>query len=182
VRPTEFDIFSIARRAAFREVDGIFFVPTCKFASDFSSLKTAKLMSGDCHMEDPAAHERNKALVSRIVEEMFNRGELEVAPEIFGPEFVDRGHEQVAGKKDGPEGFAGFVRSIRSALPDLKATIQNMVAEGDYVAMWNTATATHRGELFGMPATGKRITMKDFHFFRFSNGKIVEHWNQVGLS
>jgi predicted ester cyclase len=48
-----------------------------------------------------------------------------------------------------------------------------MVAEGDYVAMWNTATATHRGELFGMPAWGKRINMRDFHFFRFSNAKIV---------
>jgi SnoaL-like polyketide cyclase len=56
-----------------------------------------------------------------------------------------------------------------------------MAAEGDYVAMWNTATATHRGDHFGMPASGKRINMKDFHFFRFSNGKIVEHWNQVGF-
>jgi predicted ester cyclase len=57
-----------------------------------------------------------------------------------------------------------------------------MVAEGDYVAMWNTATATHHGELFGMAPSGKRISMKDFHFFRFKNGKIVEHWNQVGFA
>jgi|ERR1700687_1012778 len=133
-------------------------------------------------MGDLAGLEHNKALVMKIVEDMFNKGNLDVAPEIFGPEFVDRGHEQIADKKDGPEGFAEFVRTIRSALPDLEATIQNMVAEGDYVAMWNTATATHRGELFGMPASGKRIAMKDFHLFRFSKGKIVEHWNQVGLS
>ena len=74
------------------------------------------------------------------------------------------------------------MRAIRLALPDLNATIQAMVAEGDYVAMWNTATATHMGELFGMPPSGKRINMKDFHFFRFHNGKIIEHWNQVGVS
>jgi predicted ester cyclase len=71
--------------------------------------------------------------------------------------------------------------NVAAALPDIKATIQNLVAEGDYVAMWNTATATHVGELFGMPGSGKRINMKDFHFFRFSNGQIVEHWNQVGI-
>jgi predicted ester cyclase len=51
--------------------------------------------------------------------------------------------------------------------------------EGDYVAMWNTATATHQGELFGVPPSGKQIQLKDFHFFRFYDGKIVEHWNQV---
>ena len=133
-------------------------------------------------MTDVAGHEHNKQLVRRIVEEMFNRGNLAVAPEIFAPEFVDRGHEQVAGKADGPAGFAAFVQAIRAALPDLHASIQNLVAEGDTVAMWNTATATHQGELFGMPGTGKRINMKDFHFFRFAGGKIVEHWNLVGLS
>lgn len=132
-------------------------------------------------MTDVAAFNHNKALVRKIVEEMFNRGNLEVATEIFAADFVDGGHERVAGKKDGPEGFAQFVKSIRSALPDLEAAIQNMVAEGDCVAMWNTATATHRGELFGMPPSGKQIHMRDFHFFRFSNGKIVEHWNSVSV-
>jgi steroid delta-isomerase-like uncharacterized protein len=126
--------------------------------------------------------DNNKLLVQKIVEEMFNRGNLGVAAEIFAAGFVDRGHQQVADKKDGPEGFAEFVKSVRPALPDLNATIQQMVAEGDFVAMWNTATATHRGELFGMPPSGKRIQMHDFHFFRFSGGKIVEHWNSVTLS
>jgi steroid delta-isomerase-like uncharacterized protein len=125
--------------------------------------------------------EHNKELINRIVEEMFNRGNLEVAPEIFGPAFVDRGHEQVPGKTDGPEGFANFVKMIRSALPDLHATIQKMVAEEDYVAMWNTATATQIGDLFGIPASGRKIRMKDFHFFRFSGGRVVEHWNQVNV-
>ena len=132
-------------------------------------------------MADAAGNEHNKELVRKIVEYMFNQGKLEVAAEIFAPDFVDRGHEQARGKQDGPDGFAQFVRAVRSALPDLHASIQNLVAEGDYVAMWNTATATHVGELFGIPGSGKRIEMKDFHFFRFANGKIVEHWNQVGF-
>ena len=133
-------------------------------------------------MANFASTDHDKALVRRIVEEMFNRGNLEVAPEIFAADFADRGHEQVAGKSDGPHGFAEFVKKVRAALPDLNATIHNMIAEGDFVAMWNTATATHLGELFGMPPSGKPISMRDFHFFRFANGKIVEHWNSVSLS
>lgn len=133
-------------------------------------------------MTNSAGLENNKLLVRKIVEEMFNRGNLDVAAEIFADDFVDRGHQQVADKKDGPQGFAEFVKSVRAALPDLNATIQHMVAEEDFVAMWNTATATHRGELFGMPPSGKRIQMRDFHFFRFASGKIVEHWNSVTLS
>ena len=88
----------------------------------------------------------------------------------------------MAGKIGGPDGFAKFVTDVRVGLPDIEATIQAIVAEGDIVAMWNTATGTHRGELFGMPPSGKRISIKDFHFFRFRDGKIVEHWNQVALS
>ena len=126
--------------------------------------------------------EHNKELVRKIVDEMFNMGRLDVATEIFAPDFVDRGHEAMGDKQGGPDGFAHFVQAVRAALPDIKATIQTMVAEGDYVAMWNTATATHKGELFGMPASGKRISMKDFHFFRFQNGKIIEHWNQVAFT
>ena len=133
-------------------------------------------------MASAAGLEHNKQLVRKIVEEMFNNGNLDVAPEIFAPDFVDRGHESMANKAGGPNGFANFVKAVRLALPDLKATIQNMVAEGDHVAMWNTATGTHRGELFGMPPSGNQVSLKDFHFFRFRDGRIVEHWNNVALS
>ena len=132
-------------------------------------------------MVGPTDSEHNKELVKRIVEDLFNQGNLDAVYEIFAPDFVDRGHEQVPDKKGGPEGFGQFVKAIRSALPDLRATIQNIVSEGDYVAMWNTGTATQRGELFGVPASGQRITFKDFHFFKFSDGKVVEHWNQFGI-
>jgi steroid delta-isomerase-like uncharacterized protein len=133
-------------------------------------------------MNDPASTEHNEELVRRIVDEMFNQGLLDVSPEIFGPTFVDRGHQDAADNHDGPEGWAEFVKAVRVAVPDINASIQSMIAEGDYVAMWNTATGTHQGPLFGMPPSGKRIQMKDFHFFRFLDGKIVEHWNQVGVT
>jgi hypothetical protein len=58
---------------------------------------------------------------------------------------------KTAAKREGPDGWAAFVKAIRDAVPDLNAKIQNLIAEGDYVAMCNTATGTHKGELFGMP-------------------------------
>ena len=133
-------------------------------------------------MGTASEYERRKNLVRSIVDDMFNAGNLQVAAEIFAPNFVDRGHETEAGKTDGPAGFAGFVSAVRSALRDIEAVFHNMVDDGDHVAMWNTATATHRGVLFGMPPTGRKIRMKDFHFFRFQNGKIVEHWNSVTIA
>jgi steroid delta-isomerase-like uncharacterized protein len=139
-------------------------------------------MSDSAAAPSTSAAGHNKDVVRRIVDEMFNEGRLDVSPEIFGPSFVDRGHEGATATEPGPQGWADFVKAIRLALPDLNATIQNMVAEGDYVAMWNTATATHKGELFGVPPSGKRIQLKDFHFFRFADGKIVEHWNQVSVA
>ena len=73
--------------------------------------------------------EHNKQLVRNIVEEMFNKGRLDVAPEVFAPSFVDHGHESMAEKSGRPDGFANFVKAVRVALPDIKATIQQMVAE-----------------------------------------------------
>ena len=73
-------------------------------------------------MASGAGLEHNKQLVHRIVEEMFNKGKLDVAPEIFAPDFVDRGHESMAEKAGGPDGFANFVKAVRAALPDIKAT------------------------------------------------------------
>jgi predicted ester cyclase len=139
-------------------------------------------MSDSSAMVSNASADHHKDLVRRIVDDMFNQGRLDVSPELFGPSFVDWGHEGTGPKRGGPEGWADFVGAVREALPDLNATIQNMVAEGDYVAMWNTATATHQRELFGISPSGKQIVLKDFHFFRFFDGKIVEHWNQVSVS
>ena len=144
-------------------------------------ISPAQVNAGGDRMAQTTKYEQHKDLVRRIVDDMFNLGKVQVAAEIFAPNFIERGHETQAGKTGGPEGFVHFVSAIRSALPDIRATIHDMIAEGDYVAMWNTATATHRGELFGIPPSGRRISMKDFHFFRFQNGKIIEHWNSVTI-
>jgi predicted ester cyclase len=65
-----------------------------------------------------------------------------------------------------------------SAFPDTKMTIEDQLAEGDKVTTRWTATGTHTGELMGIPATGKAVTVTGFDITRYSGGKSVEHWGQ----
>jgi steroid delta-isomerase-like uncharacterized protein len=115
--------------------------------------------------------EKNKAVLHRHVEEVFNQGKLEVADEIISPDYVYHGP---AGEFKGPEGFKQMVTMTRKALPDIHYTINDMVAEGDKVAVRYTMTATHKGEFIGIPPTGKKLKLEQAFFYRFKNGKEVE--------
>src|SRR5262245_37711250 len=77
--------------------------------------------------------ENHKELVRRIVDDMFNNGRLHVSPEILDRLLLIAG-TKTAAKREGPDGWAPFVKAIRDAVPDLNARIQNLIAEGDYVA------------------------------------------------
>ena len=65
---------------------------------------------------------------------------------------------------------------FRSAIPDLRIVVEDMIAEGDKVAVRYTLEGTHEGELFGVPPTGQRLGIKSISVERVSDGKIIEHW------
>ena len=65
---------------------------------------------------------------------------------------------------------------FRSAFPDLTVTVQDIVAEGDKVAVRVVTRGTHQGELMGVAATSRTVTVDEQHFVRISNRKLVEHW------
>jgi steroid delta-isomerase-like uncharacterized protein len=92
--------------------------------------------------------------------------------------------EPTVGKRQGRAGYRELVTMYRNALPDTKFTIEEQIAEGDkVVARWNVK-ATHRGELFGTPATGKHINVQGIFVSRFAKGKIVEEihvWDALGM-
>jgi steroid delta-isomerase-like uncharacterized protein len=115
--------------------------------------------------------EKNKAVIRRHVEEIFNRGNLAVADEIISPDYVYHGP---AGEFKGPEGFKKMVAGALQAFPDIHYTIDDMVAEGDTLAVRYTMTGTFKGELAGIAPTGKRINMPQAFFYRFKDGKEVE--------
>jgi steroid delta-isomerase-like uncharacterized protein len=124
------------------------------------------------------AAEQNKALIVRFVEEFFNRGNMGIVGEIFAPDFIE--HEQLPpGIPNGREGVKVLTTMLRSAFPDFKATIDDILAEGDKVVIRMTWSGTQKGEFMGVPATGKRVSIGVIDIIRVSGGMLVEHWGQM---
>jgi steroid delta-isomerase-like uncharacterized protein len=115
--------------------------------------------------------EKNKATLRRHVEEVFNKGDLSIADEIISPDYVYHGP---LGEFKGVNGFKQMVDGALKALPDIHYTIDEMVAEGDTIAVRYTMTGTFKGELMGIPPTGKSIKQTQSFFYHFKNGKEVE--------
>ena len=103
----------------------------------------------------------NKANIVRFVDEALNRGILDVVDETRG-EFAEQSKVRI--------------RAWRHAFPDFHTTIENVVAEGDWVAFHLRHHGTHEGEFLGVPATGRRVEFRSMVFNRFSNGIVVENW------
>ena len=128
--------------------------------------------------------ESNKAISRRFLEEVFGQGKLAVADEIVAPDHVDHGPGALPGVPHGPEGSKMLVTGYRNAFPDIHFTIDEQIAEGDKVVTRWTGHGTHKGELAGIPATGKSATVTGMGVDRIVNGKIVESWgifDQFGM-
>lgn len=127
--------------------------------------------------------EENKAIVRRLNEDVWNRGDLAVIDQLLADEFTTT----VVGAPEpirGREGFKHFVGMYRSAFPDMNLRIDEQVAEGDVVVTRWTATGTHEGELMGIAPTGRQSTVSGITINRLSGGKIVEGFglfDQLGL-
>ena len=120
--------------------------------------------------------EENKALIRRFFEEVWNEQNLDAIDELVAADQVD--HSLPPGLPPGREGAKAFVGMYLSAFPDTRMTIEDIVAEGDRVVTRWSATGTHTGELMGIPATGKQVTVTGLDINRYSGGKSVEHWGQ----
>jgi len=122
--------------------------------------------------------EQNKALVRQLVEEIFNRGNMSIVDEVFAPDFVEREELPPRMPRD-REGIRQMSAMLRSAFPDFKATIDDIVAEGDKVVIRQTWSGTQKGEWMGMPPTGKSVSFGVIDIIRIADGKFVEHWGQM---
>lgn len=116
--------------------------------------------------------EENKASVRRIIEELWNEGNMAVCDEVLAPNYVFRIPDGQEYK--GADGLKQYVTMARTAFPDLHLTIDDMFAEGDKVAIRCTWTGTFKGEMMGIAPTGKQIKMNAAVFCRFEGGKEVE--------
>ena len=114
-----------------------------------------------------------KLLVCRYYE-MWNRWDFALADELIAENISFRGSLGVEVR--GREGFKGYMRAVCAAFPDFHNRIEELIAEGDKVAVRLTYTGTHRGELFSIRPTGRQVSYAGMAMFRIVEGRIVEGW------
>ena len=124
-------------------------------------------------------------LIRRWFDEVWNKGMSETIDELFPAHAVMWGVGRPEDSSQGATVFKEFYRSLRSACPDVKIVLDQVVQEGDTAfARW-TATMTHTGEGLGVPATNQTIKTCGMSACRVRDGKIVEGWNmwdQIGMA
>ena len=124
----------------------------------------------------------NKALTRRWFEEVWNKGRDDAIDEMMAPEGVAHGLEEAGGRLSGPAAFKRFYNQFRSGFPDTRVTIDQIIAEGDLVAVRFTARATHAGDGLGIKATGRPVTVTALAMARWRDGRIVEAWNEFDVA
>jgi steroid delta-isomerase-like uncharacterized protein len=118
--------------------------------------------------------EENRAIVRRWMDESYSPGHFDRMDAFFAPDFVH--HDPAAPEVHDLAGLKHYFREQRAAFPDLRVTLEDMIAEGDTVATRVTVYATLTGEFKGMPPTGKSVTTPVLSIYRLKDGKIQELW------
>jgi steroid delta-isomerase-like uncharacterized protein len=127
--------------------------------------------------------ENNKAIVRRLIEEFWNKGNQSLADQFFAPIYTHHDASTPDFGK-GPEGERKRSTLYRTAFPDLHLTVQDVIAEGETVMTRWSCHGTHKGDLNGIAPTGKQINITGVTIVRFSNGKMVEgfvNWDALGM-
>ena len=117
-------------------------------------------------------YEKNKAIVRRFLEELWNRSNFAVVDELLANDYD--GHSSTVIR--GSEGAMAFIPRLRAALPDFQFRVLDQIAEGDKVATRWKLFGTHKGAFQGAPPSGKRVEMTGITIFRIANGKLIEGW------
>jgi steroid delta-isomerase-like uncharacterized protein len=126
-------------------------------------------------MPAPKLAEENVTKVRRVIEEIYNQGNLGLADELFTSDF-NRHDPSTPDVGRGPNGVRQVATRYRTAFPDLHLTIEDTLSDGDRVVVQWSSTGTHRGELQGVAPTGKKIAITGMSIIRFSSGRIAEEW------
>jgi len=119
--------------------------------------------------------DRNKKLIVRYFEEVWNQGNLDLLDEILDSDYINNS-PGAPNPPRGPAGLKPIVLAIRKAFPDLKYIIENMVISENQVAIHTIMTGTHLDDFFGIPTTGKQINIAQMQIERIKDNKIIEHW------
>jgi steroid delta-isomerase-like uncharacterized protein len=119
----------------------------------------------------------NKTFVRSSSEEIWRTGNAQLIDEHIAASYVL--HNPPTGFPPNRDGLKAILQVMRSAFPDLRMTIEDMVAEGDRVVQRRRFEGTHKGEFFGIPATGKSVTVRQIIISRVADSKVVEEWAET---
>lgn len=106
--------------------------------------------------------------------EAVNTGNLESIRDLVASDCVD--HDPAPDQGAGPQGYIDFFSMMRTAFPDFKLDVNQLVADEDNVAFAYTVTGTHKGEFMGIAPTGQAVRFHGLQISRFKDGKMVERW------
>lgn len=118
----------------------------------------------------------NKALVRRFFEEVWSTGDLSRRDAFLAAGY--RGH--IAGSQEPIDrnGWTAWFQGFRTAFPDARFIVEDMIAEGDRVAARLTMRGTHLGPLGAVPATGRPVVVTGMSIERIADGRLIEGWNE----
>jgi steroid delta-isomerase-like uncharacterized protein len=119
--------------------------------------------------------------VRRWFEEVWNQKRASAIDEMFDAKGKSRGFPDPDSVLEGPEAFRKVHEQFCGAFPDLRLTIEDVVSEGDRVAVRWRADGTLQGDHLGFPATGRKASMTGSSFITVRDGKIVDGWNQMDM-
>jgi steroid delta-isomerase-like uncharacterized protein len=121
--------------------------------------------------------ELNKAVARRVFDEIFNQGKFQVADEIYAKDFVNHGlHRNASLQED-----QAAVHWEKQALPDLRMTVDMMVAEGDLVTVVWTIRGTNTAAASPLPATGAKLELRGITVWRIVDGRIRDEWTSFDM-
>jgi predicted SnoaL-like aldol condensation-catalyzing enzyme len=124
-----------------------------------------------------STQEDKKEVVQRFAEEFKNQANHGIVDELMTPGFAH--HFFDPRLPEGREAMKLLGQSIVAGFPDVHATVQDLLADGDRVIERTSVQATHAGEFNGIPATGNSVTWTEIHIYRMEDGKIAELWSEI---
>ncbi|POM23504.1 SnoaL-like polyketide cyclase [Actinomadura rubteroloni] len=110
----------------------------------------------------------------RIIEEGFSKGDVDVLDEVMTPDFVN--HNAPPGMDTGIDGVKQVIRVERTGFPDLNVEIIRDFEVDGFVIQQVRLTGTHKGPVFGVPATGRTVVWNEIHIAKIRDGRVAEHW------
>ena len=122
----------------------------------------------------PDRAEQNDALVRKVFTDILSQGKFELAPEIYAKDFVNHGTTKDIGLDEAQANDRGW----RAAFPDLEMTIEQEIADGDFVTVLWRGRGTNTGSGNGLNATGKKADGRGISIFRVVDGRIKEEWTE----